>query len=266
MADMKKYTDANRIAWNEANSKHQEIRRDKLDKLFADPEYISLDEEILNVIRADIKEKNFFQPCCNNGTELLSLKRLGAARCTGMDISDEAISEATDRCKKVGLDVEYLRSDIYDATSSFENSYDVILITVGTLGWMPDLQLFFEKMASFLKKDGMIIIHEMHPFGSLFPDSTDPETDKSIIKYNYFEKIPDPNYAGIDYVGNANYESSASYFFNHRYEKIFNAMVKHKLSIERLEEFEKDISMVYGELESLKKGLPLSYLLLGKKR
>jgi flagellin-specific chaperone FliS len=40
MNDIKHYTEANRAAWDEVMPKHQTARKERLDRLFAQPGYI----------------------------------------------------------------------------------------------------------------------------------------------------------------------------------------------------------------------------------
>jgi ubiquinone/menaquinone biosynthesis C-methylase UbiE len=89
-------------------------------------------EEILQVIKdIEIEGKDIIHLCCNNGSELLSLKNMGAGRCVGVDISDEAIIEAKERAHKCHIDCEFIRSDVYDLSDELFHSFDIAMMTAG---------------------------------------------------------------------------------------------------------------------------------------
>ncbi|MDZ4183320.1 MAG: hypothetical protein U1B83_10645, partial [Candidatus Cloacimonadaceae bacterium] len=71
------YTEANRQAWNSAMPYHRAKMDQRWDELFADGEYIFQTEPELSMLKNfGIKDRNIAQLCCNNGLELMSLKRL----------------------------------------------------------------------------------------------------------------------------------------------------------------------------------------------
>ena len=43
--NIKKYTEANRVAWNQVMPKHQAVEKEELDKYFSQPSYIDQEEE-----------------------------------------------------------------------------------------------------------------------------------------------------------------------------------------------------------------------------
>jgi ubiquinone/menaquinone biosynthesis C-methylase UbiE len=54
---------------------------------------------------------------------------MGAGRCVGIDISDEAVIEANERARKCNIDCQFIRSDVYDISKTLYNSFDVVHIT-----------------------------------------------------------------------------------------------------------------------------------------
>ena len=97
-SDLKRYTEANREAWNEVMPLHQRAAKEKWDESFSRPGFVALDEaeiELWQQVR--IKGKRVVQLLCNNGVELMSLKNMGAGECVGFDISDETSKEANER-------------------------------------------------------------------------------------------------------------------------------------------------------------------------
>lgn len=43
--NIKKYTESNRVAWNQVMPKHQAVEKEELDKCFSQPSYIDQEEE-----------------------------------------------------------------------------------------------------------------------------------------------------------------------------------------------------------------------------
>ena len=119
--NIKDYTEANRETWNEAMPKHQAAAKKELNKCFPQPDYIVHEErELLSTLnKMDINDKDVIHLCRNNGTELLSLKNMGAGRCVGIDISDEAVIGANERARKCNIDCQFIRSDVYDISKAF---------------------------------------------------------------------------------------------------------------------------------------------------
>jgi len=76
-----------------------------------------------------------------------------------------------------GHNCQFLCSDIYALPSDIEQDFDIALITIGVLNWMPDLTRFFEIATGLLRPDGHMLVYETHPFLEMFdPDSTTPHT------------------------------------------------------------------------------------------
>jgi ubiquinone/menaquinone biosynthesis C-methylase UbiE len=266
-SELKKLTESNRAAWNEVIPMHQKAAREKLDKLFSQPGYVRLEgEEIKLLDQLGLKGKKVAHLCCNNGIELMSLKNLGAGECVGFDISDEAIIDASERAIKSRIDCQFIRSDVYEIDAAFSGRFDMVYITAGCLGWMPDLKLFFGKAAELLKKDGLIFIHEIHPVAEMLPFDSAMETDPLRIVEPYFKSDPYVDYGGLDYVGGVEYTSTnPQYWFVHTISDVLMAMMENKISVKHFSEYEKDISAGHRRAEKTKAGIPLSYILIGIK-
>jgi hypothetical protein len=86
MEEYKKFTQANRKAWNEVMPYHQKAKDEEWDKKYSDPNYIfQVDPELGMLNKIGFEGKDIAHLSCNNGIELLSLKRMGAGRCVGFD-------------------------------------------------------------------------------------------------------------------------------------------------------------------------------------
>jgi len=264
---LKRITESNRAAWNEVMPMHQRAAKEQLDKLFSEAGCVRLDDIELDLLnRIGIIRKNVAHLCCNNGTELMSLKNLGAGNCVGFDISDLAIQEASERAVRSKINCQFVRTDVYEIDETFSNNFDIVYISAGCLGWLPDLEMFFAKASSLLKPDGLVFIHEIHPFSEMLPFDDDKQPLKLQIIEPYFKTEPYIDQGGLDYVGNSEYDSTTTqYWFVHTLSDILMSLIKNQLLVEQFFEYETDISAGHRQIEEAKAGIPLSYILIGRK-
>ena len=265
---LKIYTEANREVWNEVMPRHQQASREQWDKAFLQPGFVCLGRTEQDLLRQiGLKGKNVAHLCCNNGVELLSLKNLGSRECMGFDISDLAIQEAQERAKRCHIDCQYVQSDVYEISVEYAKRFDVVYISAGGLGWLPDLMLFFAKAALLLKDTGHIFIHEIHPFSEMMPFDDSESADVLRIVEPYFKAEPCVDYGGLDYVGGTKYDSTKpQYWFVHKLSDIMMGLIGNGIAIEHFSEYEEDISAGHERIEQAQAGIPLSYILIGKKQ
>ncbi len=265
--DLERFTEANREAWEEVMPMHRRAAGEKWDRAFAEPGFSCLranERELLE--RIGLEGRAVAHLCCNNGVELLSMKNMGAGECVGFDISDHAVAEATERARRTGIDCRFVRRNVYEIPGEFDGRFDLTYFSSGALGWLPDLKLAFAKVAALLGEDGRVFIHEIHPVSEMLPWDGDGHEDPLRIVDPYFKAEPHVEHGGLDYVGGTQYESDKpQYWFVHKMSDILNALVENGLALERLIEYEDDISAGHRAVEQAKAGVPLSYILIGRK-
>ena len=266
-ASLKAYTESNRLAWNEVMPLHQKAAKARWDAAFMQPGFVRLPAvEVEYFKQTGIEGTDVAHLCCNNGIELLSLKNLGAGTCIGFDISDEAIKEAQERAQLCHIDCRFVRSDVYEIGDEYNNSFDMVYISTGCLGWLPDLPQFFTRAAALLRPHGRVYMHEIHPFCEMLPFDTSVTDDPLRIIDRYFKAEPHVEYGGLDYVGNAVYEGKAAqYWFVHTLSDIVTGLIANELSIEYFREYDTAVSPHQKRIEDLKAGVPLSYLMVARK-
>lgn len=265
--DIKDYTKQNRKAWNEVMPKHQAASKERLDQLFSNPGYIyQKDKNLLQVFKkVNIQGKDIIHLCCNNGSELLSLKNMGAGRCIGVDFCDEAINEAKERADKCKINCEFICSDVYDISEELYESFDIVHITAGCIGWIPNLNRFFKIIYNLLRVNGVVLIHEIHPFSEMLPfDNCDIENRLQIIE-PYFRDEPIVENSSLDYVEGTDYLAETQYWFAHTISALIMALSNNCMIIEHFSEHSEDVSAGHIKQEELEAKIPLSYILVGKK-
>ena len=259
----KEYTDANRVAWDEAAAKHAAHNNAELFAAVKDPGYVSFEGEILHTLQqVGVDSRHVIQLGCNNGRETLSLRNLGAARCVGVDASAEFLAQGREIIRIAGAkaQVELVEADIYDLPQKYEAEFDLVLVTIGVISWMPDLKAFFEVARGLLKPGGQLVMEEMHPV--LFMYEEDPDNGISTPRYSYFSGEVWEETTGLDYYSHDTYESAPNYSFMHRLDEILMAAISCGLQLSRFVELDYDISNFCSDLEHSPVKPPLGFVMV----
>ncbi len=257
-----KFIERNKLAWEEVNVLHQAFKNTYKNKFIEDKDFIAIDHRLMEAMEElQFKNKSILHVCCNDGEELISLKKKGAGKCVGIDISNTAVDSAKELNQQLGFDCEFYADDVHNIENHITEKFDFVLITVGALVWMPDLNLFFNKVGNLMKSGGVLIIQEQHPFSWIIDDEM--KLSKTDL---YFDKGPYKEAGGLDYLGNKEYQGSDNYTFNYTLGELFNTQIKNGLSIESFQEFPFDISNLRAVIEKEGVPFPLSYICVSKKR
>ena len=210
----KKFTTANRAAWEEAAPIHARHNQVKLIEAFSRPGYSCLDSlETLFLNTLGVAGKDVAQVCCNNGRELLSVKNMGAARCVGFDGAEGFLAQGRELAQAAGQELEFVCTDVYDIDDNYAESFDLVTITIGVLGWLPDLPRFFSVLAKLLRPGGALFIYEQHPILDMItPGDADAPLEWEL---SYFTKEPYQETGGLDYYGGETYVAKPLTSFSH---------------------------------------------------
>lgn len=145
----------NKMAWEEAfDNRKTGWGEDIVDRV-RNERYPFLVKDMIEILNDfDFKGKTISQFCCNNGRELLSLFKMGAAYGVGFDIAENQISFANMIAKELQMNCTFIATDILEIDNKFYNTFDYIFITIGALTWFQDLNAFFKKVSECLKEGG----------------------------------------------------------------------------------------------------------------
>ena len=211
--------------------------------------------------------KTVAQLCCNNGRELISVLKLGAEAGVGFDISDEMSREATLLGSLSHTRCQFVRTNIYDTGAAYYDRFDIVYITIGSLGWFHDLNRFFGVVYQLLRPGGHLFIYEVHPFLDMLAlpgeGAYDAEHELRIV-YSYFKSDPFIDTNGLDYVGGTQYDAKPTYAFPHTVSAILTALLNNRLALHEFTEYSHDISSSFAFLEKYQM-LPMCYTLLAQK-
>lgn len=260
----KAVTMANKAAWDASAPLHGSGEDwEKLLARAAQPGFSVLDRHLTAILRGlDLSGKSAVQIGCNNARELISLAALGIQPELGIDQAPGFLVQARKLADAAGLDLRLLEADIYDLPVGL-GQYDLALITIGVLNWMPDLPEFFRVTAGLLAPSGSLVIYETHPFLEVFdPDSKTPHEPA----FSYFERRPQEVTEAIAYDGKKRDKGETGYWFIHPLGDIVTACARAGLRIVELQEFGHTIrEPEYDIYEGCEAQIPMSYCLVARK-
>jgi SAM-dependent methyltransferase len=265
--DIDAVTEANRLAWDASAARHRASPEWKRQLAgFADASFSTLDPVIASVLaRHGVDGARAIQIGCNNGRETLSMLALGAREALGVDQSESFVALA-EQLREVSPHIEklrFVRANVYALPERLLAGFDLALITIGVLNWMPDLGRFLTVAASLLAPGGRLVIYETHPVLDMF----EPHADAPHLpQYSYFRTEPFITDQEIVYDGSQTGAAPPSYWYFHTMGDIVTGCVKAGLQIAELVEYphsnrEVDYEIYVGRQAQL----PLCYSLVAVK-
>ncbi|MDJ0971360.1 MAG: methyltransferase domain-containing protein [Kiloniellales bacterium] len=261
----KDYVAANRAAWDEVAPIHARHNQDHQLAAFRRPGYSCLEPVETELLRAiGIEGKDVAQLCCNNGREILSVKNLGAGRCVGFDFSARFLEQAQALAAAAGIACDFVETEVTEVAPDYDGAFDLVLITIGVLNWMPDLEAFFAVPARLLRPGGLVLLHEQHPALNMF-EPGDP-VDPPRLRYSYFDQGVHEDQDGLDYYGGGDYGARPNYWFPHKLSDILSAALGRGFELTQFEERPEDISNTFPELGEAALRPPMSFTMLLRKR
>jgi SAM-dependent methyltransferase len=222
MENTNQYFEANKNLWNQRTAIHK-------DSDFYNLAAFKAGENVLTSIElnevGDVIGKSLLHLQCHFGMDTLSFSRMGA-KCTGIDLSDDAIKLAQEINDELKLDAKFVCCNVLDTSEYVKEQFDIVFTSYGTIGWLPDLKPWAKMIAERMKTNGFFYIAEFHPVMWMFDD------DFTHIKYAYEnqEVIVTEN-EGTYTDRNADIKGK-EYSWNHSISEVLNALVAAGLKIE----------------------------------
>jgi SAM-dependent methyltransferase len=257
--------ETNRQMWEETALIHERVAFESLLAQAHASDFSTLDV----VARERLAElglagKAAAQLSCNNARELLSIKKAGAGRCVGFDISERFIDQGRRLAQAGNVELELCRTNVYEIPASYDANFDLVILTVGVLGWLPDAAGFFQVAARLLKPGGDLFVYEMHPLLDMFDDQKLDPLHPTLAR-SYFLSEPILGQDLPDYFDQNAIVHSRSYWVHHKLSDIIGGVVRAGLQLTSFQEYAHDVSGVYQKLERCPHPLPLSYTLTARK-
>lgn len=221
------YFEANKELWNQRTVVHK-------DSSFYNLAGFKNGETVLTPIElkelGDVSGKTMLHLQCHFGMDSLDWARRGAL-VTGVDLSDNAIQEATQLNKELGLNARFVCCNVYDTSLHVKELYDIVFTSYGTIGWLPDLQPWANMIAERLKPGGVFYMADFHPVLWMFDD------DFTHIQYSYENtEVIVTESEGTYTDRNADIKAK-EYGWNHSISDLLNALIQAGLKINSFNEF-----------------------------
>ena len=220
------YLELNRRNWNQKASinylsSYYDVQGFKQGKLALQP----IERDGLG----DVQGQDLLHLQCHFGLETLSLARLGA-RVVGVDFSDKAVDYAQKLAAELDIPGQFICSDIYDLPQSLSEAFDIVFVSYGSLGWLPDLDRWAGIVHRALRPGGMLYLVDFHPilwmmeWGSQLVHAYAGDGRPIAIGPQGAYADPSVRVDGVDY------------WWNHGLGQIFSALLQHGLSIDEFAE------------------------------
>ncbi|MCL2014275.1 MAG: class I SAM-dependent methyltransferase, partial [Oscillospiraceae bacterium] len=123
--------------------------------------------EMLNKNIANFKGKKICVPSSGDNHAVFAFSLLGAD-VTSCDISKNQIESAKTVAEKNNLNIEFICDDTTYLGKITDNTYDLVYTSNGVHVWIDDLISMYININRILKKGGIYIMHEIHPFNRPF--------------------------------------------------------------------------------------------------
>lgn len=227
------HLDANRAAWDEMAAIHAggayDVEGFRAGRTGVRP---NVPDDL-----GDVSGKRLLHLQCHFGMDTLMWARRGA-RATGVDFSPVAIQEACKLRDEVGLEAEFVQSDVLELPRNLVGQFDIVITYFGVLPWLPDLQRWGQVAAHFLAPGGLLYVADTHPVAALY-EVGGGDTAPS-LHYDYFTHGRAQRFesSGGTYADpSAQTENRVTYEWQHTLQDILGAVVNAGLRVEYLHEF-----------------------------
>ncbi|MFF4397462.1 class I SAM-dependent methyltransferase [Streptomyces sp. NPDC001480] len=187
----------------------------------------------------DIGGRDVLHLQCHLGTETIAFAQRGA-RTVGLDFSAASVAAARAVADRAGLDVTYVRANVYDAPEALgQQCFDVVYTGKGALCYLPDLPLWARTVSRLLRPGGRLYVVEFHPLlNALGPKPAPGEGPELLLRHDYLGgRGPVHRDATYTYTDGPAVEGVRdSYEWMHGIDEVVNAVTEAGMTIRRLRE------------------------------
>ncbi len=261
---MTDYVHKNKLAWDSSAHLHKSSARwDALCAGFASPGYATFDPTATACLtQIGLTGKSVAQLGCNNGRETISLLNLGASSATGFDQSTAFLDQARTLAQIANKPATFVEANILDLPADYTARFDLVVITIGVLNWLPDLQTLFDTIRRILAPGGQVFIYETHPILDIFePDAPDPFR----AELSYFRKEPYIEDKAITYTGQSPDSTAPSYWFFHPIGDVITNLLQSGLNLRHFKEYphsnREELYDIYAQRDAK---LPMCFTLIAQ--
>lgn len=211
----------------------------------------------------DVTDKKMLEICCGSGHSLKYNADKGAGELWGVDLSQKQLDHAAGLLNASGYSAKLICSKMEEELDVPREYFDYVYSIYG-IGWTTDLQGTFDKIASYLKKDGIFIFSWHHTLHYCVAWSCEERKDvfednKLVMTRSYH----DESYFKMPV------DDSEIVLCNRKISTYINALAKAGFVIEQLvEETDEKSFLATGEVDPKTKKakmLPISFCIKARK-
>ena len=211
----------------------------------------------------DVRGKSMLEICCGSGHSLAYNAKKGAKELWGVDLSQKQLENAAKLLEENGCSAKLFCAKMEEELDVPKGYFDYVYSIYG-IGWTTDLQGTFDKIASYLKKDGIFIFSWHHTLNYCIAWSRDErrevfDNDQLMMTKSYFDEA----------YFKMSVHDSEIILCNRKISTYVNALAKAGFVIEQLvEESDRASLEAEGDLDPKTrkaKWLPLSFCIKARK-
>lgn len=225
---MKAYFETNKALWDQKVAIHKASEMYDLDNFLKGKNMLN---EIELVGLGDVQGKSILHLQCHFGQDSLCWARM-SAQVTGVDMSPKSLELARSLNEQLGLDVNFVESNVLELKDHLEGQFDIVYTSYGTYTWLPDLEQWASVIQHFLKPGGLFYIADFHPVIYMY------DFPSQQFAYNYFnsgqpyEEIEQGTYTDFDAP-----IQHKEYFWCHGLSEIMSPLLQQGLNLLEFKEF-----------------------------
>ena len=173
--------------WNQISDSdwYMSYRDDKvIDEILKNPKIIFHEKtwEIIQQNFPNLEGKKVLVPSSGDNRAVFAFSALGS-KVTSCDICEKQLIYAKEIAEKKHFSIQFHVEDTMKLESIPSNEYDLVYTSEGVFVWIDDLNGMFHNIFRVLKKGGIYINFEIHPFTRPFAyDDGRPEGKEIIIR------------------------------------------------------------------------------------
>ena len=183
----------------------------------------------------DVAGKDLLHIQCHIGTQTLSWARLGA-NVTGTDFSDVSLVKARELSDAIAVPARFVQSETYKLPEVLKDQFDIVYMSGGVLGWLPDMAKLGEVVAGYVKPGGFFYLAEIHPIAMVFDEDTQEQLKLKWPYWTHRDPIVVPT-KGSYADRTANMTSTYEYGWNHSLGEVVTGLASAGLRIDSLREY-----------------------------
>ena len=222
MNNFSDYINKNKKSWDKRTLIH--LKSDFYDNNKFKKHLNSLNSIELEEI-GNVKKKDLLHLQCHFGQDSISLANMGS-NVVAVDFSKSAIKYAQELSVELNVKLDFYESNILNLNLNKE--FDIIYTSYGVLGWLPDLNKWAKTISRHLKRGGLFLLVEFHPFIELLNNTQN----------DYFYNIvPDIEKKYGSYTDGGKDILIEDFWWNHSFSEIFYALESNGLILQSFNEY-----------------------------